>query len=140
MIRVVADTNIYVSAFMFGGLPGLFLDLAFQRAFTLLISPALLDELDEKLRGKFEVKLEDAALIRRNLESIAELVEPNFVLKVVRSDPDDDRVLECAVAGNADFVVSGDRHLLQLGSYEATAIVTVRKFLEFAPLRPPGLQ
>ena len=49
MLRVVADTNIYVSAFMFGGLPGLFLDLAFQRAFTLLISPALLDELDEKL-------------------------------------------------------------------------------------------
>jgi len=78
MIRVVADTNIYVSAFMFGGLPGLFLDLALQRTFTLLTTPILLDELDEKLRRKFEVKLEDAALILRKLESIAELVEPNL--------------------------------------------------------------
>jgi putative PIN family toxin of toxin-antitoxin system len=126
--------------FMFGGLPGLFLDLALQRTFTLLTSPVLLDELDEKLRGKFEVKLEDAALIRRKLKSIAELVEPAFVLNVIRSDPDDNRVVECAVAGNADFVVTGDRHLLQLGSYEGTAIVTVRKFMEFAPLRPAGLQ
>ncbi len=140
MIRVVADTNIYVSAFMFGGLPGLFLDLALQRAFTLLTSSALLDELDEKLRDKFEVKAEDAALIRRKLESIAGLVEPAFVLNVIRGDPDDNRVVEAAVAGSADSVVSGDRHLLQLGSYEGIAIVTVRKFLELAALRPAGLQ
>ncbi len=53
MTRVVADTNVYVSALMFGGLPAIFLDLAFLESFTLVASTALLDELDEKLRLKF---------------------------------------------------------------------------------------
>jgi len=140
MSRVVADTNIYISALMFGGLPGLFLELAFRRAFLLITSAALLDELDDKLRAKFAVHLEDAALIRRKLEGAAEVVEPDFVLHVIKSDPEDNRVLECAVAGKADFVVSGDRHLLQLGSYESAHIVTVRKFLDFVPSHRGGLQ
>jgi predicted nucleic acid-binding protein len=55
MIRVVADTNILISALMFGGLPGYFLDLAFLQSFALVTSSPLLDELDEKLRGKFGV-------------------------------------------------------------------------------------
>jgi len=55
MTRVVLDTNVYISAVMFGGLPGSLLDLALLRAFTLIISPALLDELDEKLQAKFEI-------------------------------------------------------------------------------------
>lgn len=117
MIRVVADTNIFISALMFGGLPGIFLDLALVKSFQLVTSPALLDELDEKLRGKFEVSAEDAARIRLRLEANAMVVEPAFTLAVIKEDPDDDRVLECAVAGNADYVVSGDRHLLKLGAY-----------------------
>lgn len=55
MMRVVADTNVLISALMFGGLPGTFLDLALAKAFTLVSSEALLDELYEKLRGKFAV-------------------------------------------------------------------------------------
>ena len=59
-MRVVLDTNVYISALMFGGLPGDLLDLAFLKSFDTMISPALLDEVDEKLRGKFEVSAEDA--------------------------------------------------------------------------------
>ncbi|MHB2009566.1 MAG: putative toxin-antitoxin system toxin component, PIN family [Acidobacteriaceae bacterium] len=129
MIRIVADTNVYISALMFGGLPGVFLDLALKRTFTLVASNVLLDELDEKLRGKFAVDPKDARAIRARLERIAHLVEPDFVLKVVADDPDDNRVLECAVAGKANFVVSGDRHLLQLGSHAGIAILTVRQFM-----------
>jgi len=70
MIRVVADTNIYISAFMFGGLPGVFLDAALRQTFTLVSSAALLDELDEKLRGKFEVAEADALAIRAKLEKV----------------------------------------------------------------------
>lgn len=134
MIRVVADTNVLISALMFDGLPGLFLELALSRAFTLVSSTALLDELDEKLRGKFGVREADARLIRSRLESTAELAEADFTLHVVADDPDDDRVLECAVAGKAEFVISGDRHLLQLGAYEGISIVTVRQFLTAAGL------
>jgi uncharacterized protein len=132
MIRVVFDTNVYISALMFGGLPGSLLDLALLQSFLLVISPSLLDELDEKLRLKFEVPAEDAAIIRAKLESNAEIVKPNMVLDVIEDDPDDNRVLECAVKGSADYVVTGDRHLLKLGNYEGIAIVTVRQFLDAA--------
>jgi putative PIN family toxin of toxin-antitoxin system len=60
MIRVVADTNVFISALMFGGLPGSFLDLVLLQSVLLVTSPALLDELDEKLRLKFEVPSKDA--------------------------------------------------------------------------------
>lgn len=130
MSRVVADTNIYISALMFGGLPGAFLDLAVRHAFTLVSSRAILDELDEKLRGKFAVTEGDARLIRAKLENTAHLAEPDFALHVVARDPDDDRILECAVAGKADFIVSGDRHLLGLDSYAGIPILTVRQFLD----------
>jgi hypothetical protein len=71
MSRVVVDTNIYVSAVMFGGLPGMVFDLGLLRAFTLAISPPLLDELEDKLRVKFGVSPGDAAAIRTKLESAA---------------------------------------------------------------------
>ncbi len=113
----------------------MFLDLALKRAFTLVTSNVLLDELDEKLRGKFGVVQEDARAIRARLENVAHLVQPDFVLNVVAADPDDNRVLECAVAGKANFVVSGDRHLLQLGSHADIVILTVRQFMNTSIVR-----
>lgn len=76
-----------------------------------MASPALLDELDEKLRTKFKVAPADARAVRARLEGTARLVTPGFTLDVVVADPDDNRVLECAVAGEADCIVSGDRHV-----------------------------
>jgi putative PIN family toxin of toxin-antitoxin system len=99
MTRVVLDTNVYISAFMFDGLPGSLLDLAFLRAFTLIISPALLHEFDEKLRAKFGMSPEDADFLRARLQNVAQVVEPRETLSVIAEDPDDNRVLECAVKG-----------------------------------------
>jgi putative PIN family toxin of toxin-antitoxin system len=130
MTRVVADTNIYISALMFGGLPGVLLDLGLMQAITLVISPPLLDELQDKLRVKFGVLAQDAAAIRAKLETICDLIHPTMVLDVVSDDPDDNRVLECAVAGRADYIVSGDRHLLNLKQHAGIAILTAREFLD----------
>lgn len=60
----------------------------------------------------------------------ADLVTPERDIQVVDSDPDDDMFIECAIAGGASFLVSGDTHLLELGSFEDVAIVTPAKFLE----------
>src|SRR5260370_39158960 len=106
MMRVAADANTYVSALMFGGLPGAFLDLAMTLAFELVASPALLDELDEKLLMKFEVLPEDVAAIRTKLETIARIVKPDNVQNIIKDDLDDNRVLECAAAGKVAYVVS----------------------------------
>jgi putative PIN family toxin of toxin-antitoxin system len=130
MVRVVADTNVFISALMFGGLPGTFLDLALLQSFRLVTSPALLDELDEKLRLKFGLSPNDADLVRAQLQSSAVVVKPTVILAVIKDDPDDNRVLECAAAGEANYIVSGDRHLLQLRSYEGIPILTVRQFMD----------
>ena len=134
-MRVVADTNILISAFLFVGLPRVFLDRGLAGAFSLVTSSALLNELDEKLSGKFAVPESKARAFLSQLKSKAAVVNPSFVLDAVSDDPDDNRVLECAVEGKADFIVSGDRHLLRLGSYEAIAIVSVRQFLETTGFR-----
>jgi putative PIN family toxin of toxin-antitoxin system len=129
-MRVVLDTNIYISALMFGGLPGSLLDLASLQSFALILSPDLLEELYEKLRGKFGVPAEDVALIRSRLVNVAEVVQPRESLSVIAEDPDDNRVQECAVEGKADLIVSGDRHLLKLANYQSISIIAVRQFLE----------
>lgn len=112
---------------MFGGLPGTVLDLAFLRLFVLIISPVLLEELTEKLKFKFEVSDDDVLIIRAKLGDIAEVTTPNEALRVIEEDPDDDRVLECAEKGRADYIV---RHLLKLGAYKGTSIVTRPRILK----------
>jgi predicted nucleic acid-binding protein len=87
----------------------------------------LLDELDEKLRLKFLWSKAKADEVREQLEALCDLVSTTNGPNVIVDDPDDDRVLECAIAGGADCIVSGDRHLLKLGVY--VAILTVRQFI-----------
>jgi uncharacterized protein len=69
-------------------------------------------------------------LIRARIQAIALVVEPNVVLDIVGEDPDDNRVLECAVTGEANYVVTGDRHLLKFGSIEGIPILTTRQFMD----------
>ena len=129
-MRVTADTNIYISALLFGGLPGAFLDLALFGSFTLVISPAILDELEGKLLVKFKISQADVRAIRRKLETVAEIVTPTKAIYAVKDDPDDNRVLECAVVGAAYVIVSGDKHLLEVGTFQAMPIIKVRQFLD----------
>ena len=131
-MRVVADTNVLISAFLFGGLPGAFLDLSHVGTFSLIKSGALFDELDEKPRGKLAVPKAKALRFISQLKSNARVLHPSYVLDAVPGDPDANRVLECAVADGAEFIVSGDKHLLRLGSHEGIAILTVRQFLQTA--------
>jgi len=87
------------------------------------------------LRDKFGW---DEAVLGRvlgRLWSIGDLVVPRGRVNAVRDDPDDSRILECALAAKADFVVSGDRHLLRLRAYGIIPIVTPREFVEIFPRR-----
>jgi putative PIN family toxin of toxin-antitoxin system len=136
LIRVVVDTNIFLSAFLFGGLPLRFVMLAAEGAFQMLTSLTLLDELGDKLRTKFKRSHEDAEKTRRDLEELCAVIGTTATLQVVKADPDDDRVLECAVAGRADYIVSGDKHLLTLEQFRGIPILTVRQFLDI--LNPPA--
>lgn len=130
MIRAVLDTNIFVSALIFGGLPSQLVALGIERKFQMLTSPILLDELDEKLRTKFKTTPAQADKIGSDLEASCEVLSTTDHLTIIKDDPDDDRVLECAIAGRADYIISGDRHLLKLGQFEGVVVLNVRQFLD----------
>lgn len=102
--------------------------------FALITGAALLDELTRTLRERFGMPSEAASFVRGELELAAEIVEPPQIDPVSR-DPSDDVVLAVARAGHADYVVTGDRDLLEVGSYEGAAIVTPRAFLELLDRR-----
>ena len=129
MNRVVADSNIWVSALIWGGKPLQLLELALQGEIELAISPDILNESLRVLREKF--LLDDADLQKSEgfMLRCGRLVEATERLDVVQSDPDDNRVLECAVSVDADTVVSGDLDLLRMGSFRGIRIQRVADFL-----------
>lgn len=130
MIRIVADSNIYISALISGrGKPAELIELARTGVIRLLVSEAILDEVAEVLERKFKRPPEDIAEIKREIEGFAQKIRPSVALDVVKEDPDDDRILECASSGGADYIVSGDKDLLRLGQYDAMPIMTVADFL-----------
>lgn len=141
MIRVTADTNIYVSGLNFrGGHPFHFLELARRGEIRLAVSPAILDELAEVLQRKFDWPADDIAEARELLSSFSQCVVTTETFDVVKDDPDDNRILECAAAARSDYVVSGDRHLLNLRTFRDIPIIKVADFMEIASRnKVPGL-
>jgi uncharacterized protein len=133
VIGVTADSNIYISGLVFAGQPLQFLDAARAERFQLSLSDALLAEIVRVLRNKFlwtEARL-DALPLR--LEKFIRRVHPAITLDIVQSDPDDNRVLECAVTAGSHFIVTGDNHLLDLGQYSGIQIVKVADFMKLIP-------
>lgn len=129
-MRVVADTNVYVSAIVFGGKPQAILDLAQDGQIELFISDDIVAEATRILRDKFKRTPEQLRNDLLSIEAITTSVAPTERLEVVQSDPDDDRVVECAVAAASDTIVSGDLDLLRMGSFRGMNIQRVGEFLE----------
>jgi uncharacterized protein len=127
VLRVVFDTNVFISA-LFGGFPEEAYRAALERRCTLVVSPALLAELARALRKKFHTPEADIIAYVRQIGRIAEVIRPTRVVSVLRDDADN-RILECAEAGKADLIVSGDRDLLQLKQHSAVPIVRPADFV-----------
>jgi putative PIN family toxin of toxin-antitoxin system len=125
-VRVVFDTNIYVSALV---LPGGQADLALARILdgldTLLISKDILAELLTTLARKFSRDKEALSQVAAVLAEAAEVVIPRKRLRVLADEPDN-RVLECAEAGEADCIVTGDKAMLKLGSHGDIRIISLQ--------------
>jgi putative PIN family toxin of toxin-antitoxin system len=128
-VRLVTDTNVVVSGLLWMGNPGRLLEAAALGHVTLYTSPALLAELTATLNTpklsrpivRSGMTLDD--LLARYL-NVAIVVQPAAVPRVVPNDADDDQVLACALAANAELIVSGDKHLLGLGGqYQGIRIV-----------------
>jgi uncharacterized protein len=128
-VRVVFDTNIFVSALIFpSGRAKEALAHVINGRDRLILSKAILDELLAVLARKFSRDREELARVAVWLGDLADWAPPTRPLSVAAGEADN-RILECAFAGKAEIIVSGDRDLLQLRSFEEIRIVTLREYL-----------
>jgi putative PIN family toxin of toxin-antitoxin system len=130
VIKVVLDTNVFVSSF-FGGNPRKIVDLWKTAEITLCLSKPIIDEYVEVLRRlglQNERELDELlGLFARGFHVLFTAKTPE--LHVVEEDPDDDKFIECAVALKAAFVISGDKNLTAVQEYMGIKMVTPREFL-----------
>jgi uncharacterized protein len=130
VIRVTADSNIYISALLFGGPPDDILKLAEQGEIHLSISNAILEETRRVLRDKFGLAPEELSMAVSRIEAAAEKVTPSRTVDLVKEDPSDNRILECAEAGKSEYLITRDKHLLKLKTFGPTKIILAADFLE----------
>ncbi|HLZ70308.1 MAG TPA: putative toxin-antitoxin system toxin component, PIN family [Dehalococcoidia bacterium] len=134
-MRVVHDANIVVSRYLVPvGIPAQVMAAWRAQRYDLIISPALMSEYEDvlnrpRIQRRHGLTPEQVASELTRLARFAILVEPAEVPAVIVDDPDDDQVLAAAVAGEADFIVSGDRHLLSLREYRGIRILSPAGFL-----------
>lgn len=129
MVGATADTNVYISALVFGGLPDKILDMARAGDIRLTISDDILAELTHVLRDKFRWTEEAVKLATDRLGDFTERVTPQQRIDAIKDDPTDNRIVECAVASGSDYLVSGDRHLLKVRQYQGVKIVSPAEFV-----------
>ena len=129
-MKVVFDTNILVSALAF---PGGRADIALRRIIEerdqLLLSKPILDELLGILARKFSRDAEELAHVAVFLSDLSVVVKPRRKLAVLADEPDN-RILECAVTGGADAIVTGDKALLALKNFRKVKLLSLRDYLE----------
>jgi len=124
-MRAILDTNVLISAYIFpGGRPEAVYRLALEGQLEIGTSRTLLAELGRVLGQKFGWMPDRVEAAVAQVVRIAAVVEPGETVRVVTADPADDRVLEAARAFGADVIVSGDRHLLDLGTWSGIEIIS----------------
>lgn len=129
-MRVVFDTNIFISAFV---IPGSLAEKAILRIIeeedSLLISKDIIDEVLSVLSLKFGRDREELSHVAVTLSELAELLKPARRINLLKDEPDN-RILECAIHGKADLLVTGDKKILQLQEYKGIKIISLREYLE----------
>lgn len=137
--RVVLDSNVIISGFLFGGHPAHLLECALAGRIRCFTSLPILDEVREVLqRPKFGLSPDQALTFIEELHELCDIVTPKRRVRAVVADPDDNAVLECALAANATLVVSGDSHLLDLKQWRHVRILTPKDAVnEIEGQQPP---
>ena len=129
MLKVVFDTNVYISALSF---PGSKAEKAIIHAvegdIELYTSVSILTETAKKLREKFSWTDDKITTAIKYISRVSNVIKPRIKLNILEDIPDN-RILECAIEVNADLIVSGDHHLLDLKDYEGIGITKISGFL-----------
>jgi len=134
-VKVVFDTNVWVSIFMKKTLGEEFSKILGERNIQIYTSEQILKEISKvlfypKINELLNLSRVSMKEILQNILKSSILIKPKFKLSVIKEDPEDNKILDCALQSKADFIVSGDKHLLKLKKFKKTKIITPREFLE----------
>lgn len=129
-MRIVLDTNILISAFFWDGNEKEILMKCKNKEHRSILSPAIIEELNDVLSEKFEVPDNKITKYIQDILFFSEIVFTEGNIDVIDEDPDDNYILETAVKGKASLIITGDNHLLKLKRYENIKIKSSSKFLE----------
>lgn len=127
-VKVILDTNLIVSALVYGGKPEQIYRLVLEKKIIAYISPFIITEVIEVLTKKFHFNQIKLRQIERKVRKNFIVINPTEVISFVR-DPDDARVLEAAVEGDCNYIITGDQDLLDLKEYQKIKILTAEEFL-----------
>ncbi len=129
-MRVVFDTNIFISAFVIPhSQAAKALLKVVEDGDTLILSKEIIDEVLSVLARKFSRNKEAISHTALYLSQLGELVTPSTKLNILKDEPDN-RVLECAISGGADIIVTGDKEMLKLKVFERTNLLTLKEYLK----------
>lgn len=130
-MKIVCDTNVLISGVLFDGPPRQILHLAIEGIVQNHISQAIETEFRDVIsRKKFGLSPDHVEAICHQVEETFEKVFPIKHFSIIEADPDDDAILECAYAAKAAYIISGDKHLLDLGKFKSTSILAPAEFLK----------
>jgi putative PIN family toxin of toxin-antitoxin system len=130
-MKIVLDANIIVSAFFWGGNPRLVLERVITGVDKLFISKEILEEIEEVMgRPKFHANKEAVIYFIASLEEIVNKIIPEIFLDKGSRDKSDNKYIECGIAANVDYIISGDIHLLELKEYGNIKIINAKEYLE----------
>lgn len=129
MKRVTADSNVYISAWVFGGKPMQVLEMALEGQIELCISDAILSEALRILRDRFHRTEDDLQEAESVITSITTHVYPTQRLDVVPSEKDDNRVVECAAESGSEVISTGDNHFHEIDGFKGNPRDELRLFL-----------
>lgn len=134
--RAVLDTNVYISGtILTRGIPFEILEAWRQQAYILITSKAIIAEIERvfhypRIRQRYSITDQDVTRLIASLHTEALVVAGDYEVSGVSTDPDDDKFLACALEGQADYIVTGDPHLLNLKQYHGINILEPREFLQ----------
>jgi uncharacterized protein len=130
-MKIVLDANIFISSFFWGGNPRLVLERVITGKDELYVTKEILDEIELVMgRPKFHVNKEEVDYFIISIEEIANRIVPKRMINNGSRDKADNKYIECAIAANVDYIISGDIHLLELKKYKNVKIVTAKDYLD----------
>ena len=139
-MKIVLDANIVISSFFWGGNPRKIMERIISGIDVLFVTKEIMDEIENVIRRpKFHADYDMINYFINSIEEMGNMITPIKQVKDWSRDRTDNKYIECGIAADADYIISGDIHLLELGNYQRLKIVSPKDYLDIIAVPAPGV-